>query len=231
MTTIAAVTDDMRRARLDAHTPPLVPEATGAVTVNGSADLPARAGPLDGREPPSKPLSPARTALAAHLKTMHQLSGAVDHTLIPVRHAESKLKDAQTTLQQVEARQSQAETAAAAAIVEAVRKGEEAPPATTPDTNIQAAILQARSACNAYQFALVELRADQARTVAAFEQAKTRGEALLLDVLVEEHHKLVEAWARARDEHYTKETRLLGLHQAIGGHGRLLYEKYGDTRA
>jgi hypothetical protein len=220
----------VRLAQASAAAPHPDLQAIGHVAVNGNGSV----GTPDTSflrlpDPVTPPkLSPARKAWSDHLKTVDQLTVAVNHMVIPADHLEQKLKDALARLSVAEARQTETETAFAATISEALMKGEEVPSAPALDPAIQSAVAQARSDCNSYRLALAEHRAEQARRTAMLEQAKGRDRSLMLDILEEFHRASVDRWAEARDTFYAREAELYGLHELVGIIGRRLNDAHGD---
>jgi hypothetical protein len=213
----------VRFGRLDAFAPGPVPEASGNVVVTGEATLPDRAGPP---RPRSSELSLARRTLADHLAAVDSLEAEVERTHVPARRLQFMLNEALGTLAAAEARQTQADAAYAAEVAEAVRAGAEAvPPPPAPDAEIQSVIRQARASCNAYRLALEECRANQAHHTAVLVEAKARGEELLLQVMVEEHHERLSVWADAHEKAVVAEQNLLALHECVGERGRSLEQR------
>jgi hypothetical protein len=235
-----------RLATADIEIPHLELSAGGEVVISGRADaagLPAglaspqppsstppdRAGPPRLRSSDAPELSQARRAWSDHLKTIDRLSAEVERTAIPTRRGEFLLKEALVSLASAESTQAAADAAVTARVAEAVRKGEAVLPAASVDTEAASKIDQARRTVNALRMALEELRVDQARHVAALENAKARGEPLLLEITVEFHRTHLDRWAEARDVFYAREAELYGLHELIGIMGRRLYEQSGDV--
>jgi len=215
-----------RLARADLVAPPLELVAAGALEVSGSADLPARSGPPRPRSPDAPELSHARAALRHHHEHLGRLAAEVARAQRPVARLQTLLGQAVNDLAAASARQNRADAVYAQEVAQAAREGDEVvlpPPAVS--TENQAAIEQARASCNGYRLALEECRGDQERASAALEQANARGEELLLNVLVEQHHERLATWAAAHEKAVVAEQLLLSLHEFVGEHGRALEQK------
>ena len=214
----------VRTATATADVPKLGLDAHGATVINGRAGPPPTPRNHGG-------LSPARQALAQHIEQLEKLAADLETKQKPCRWLQEKLSAATAELGRAEAALAAVDAAHAAALAQAARSAGAATPAPVSPPSAgaggaeEAAVHRARRDCNSVSMALNEVRQDEARAAAAFEQAKARGAELELQVFVELHHELLKIWADAHEKEVVAEQRLLSLHEAVGEHGRALEAK------
>jgi multidrug efflux pump subunit AcrA (membrane-fusion protein) len=198
------MTAAVRVAELDTVAPPLHLAACGAVAVDG--------------------LSPARTELAAHIAQLARLTAKADSAGRPVARLIEQSTQATAELTKAEAALAVIDAAHSARLVEAARANT-GPTEPVESEAAEAALSRARRACASVKMALDEVRREHDRANAELEAAKVGFDDRALCILLEEHHAHLEHWAKARDEFYREEAALLGLHAALGQHGRNLEGK------
>lgn len=211
-----------RIAQADVLTPTPELTAHGAITVNGSADVPARSGPPTPRrsDPPTPP-SPARAALHNHQQELVELQANHQRASKPVDFLRTKLVIATADLSAAESELAKIDAAHSAALARAAREGTEVP-APPSSADAEARLARARRNTNSVRQALAECQQDQAAAAAALEGANARFGALALAVLVEEHAACLLAWQDASAACFAAEAAVLGLEAAIGERGREL---------
>jgi hypothetical protein len=218
----------IRLGRSESEAPLAQLNGFGNVEVAGAAEMPfRRAGPPTPRSAPSADLSPARTALAAHIAELQRFAANLERTQRPVAKLSAQLTEALAQLSAAERTLANIDTQRAAALAAAARSdGEaEASVSSPSDTDAEAAVDRARRNCNAFRAALSECQADQHNASVAFEAHKARTEPLLLNVLCEEYNKLATTYHEARNNFFDAEAAVLGLLESIGQHGRNLEQK------
>lgn len=185
-------------------------------------ELVAAHGTVARPTPPSLP--PARAQLAEHQANLAKLSVECERTGKPVDWLRQKLAEATAVLTQAEATLAGIDAAHSRAIAEAARTGTfSAEPVESVDA--EAAVQRARRNVNSVRMALEEVAQDLVRANSNLEASKTAFDQLALRILIEEHDARLEHWAKCRDKYFIAEAELLGLHAAIGEHGRGLESK------
>jgi len=167
------------------------------------------------------PVSPARQALADHLKSIAGLRAPADRAADIVESSLKQLATANQQLTAAEQRLASINTEHAATIRRAVVAGEAIDPTTPGDVvPAEAAVENARRFVASVSAALGDCTADHARAVALLNDATTMTDQFALAVMLEEHAFALQRRELLRKAFVAAETSVSALYQAVSEHGR-----------